>query len=246
MHGYTPNVTEYTTFRWYDWVEYHDPIPPDKSPIGRWLGPCHNIGQGYCYYILSSDGKVVSRSTILPISPESRASPDMKERMNHHSSNVSSIIGDFTQSTLDKTDYKGETPIDHLFYDDDDGLDDEVIEPQEVDDLGNPVVVPDPDVPENDAAFVENDDEIIGAKIPLPHSGEIHEGTVRKRKRAPDNNLLGTFNPNPALDTRVHEVEFPDGTYQDYYSNTLVENLCAHVDENGMNHAILKCIPDHK
>ena len=25
VHGYTPNVTEYTTFKWYDWVEYHDP-----------------------------------------------------------------------------------------------------------------------------------------------------------------------------------------------------------------------------
>ena len=78
VHGYTPNVTEYTTFRWCDWVEYHDPERPDKSRIGRCLGPCHNIRQGYCYYILSSDGKVVSRSTILPVSPESIASPDMK------------------------------------------------------------------------------------------------------------------------------------------------------------------------
>ena len=91
--------------------------------------------------------------------------------MDYHSSNVSSIIGDFTQSTLDKTDHKGERPIDNHLDDDDDGLDDHVIEPQELNDLGNPVVVPGLDVPENDTAFVENDDAMIGAKIRLPYSG---------------------------------------------------------------------------
>ena len=79
VHGYTPNVTEYTMFKWYDWVEYHDPSHPDKSRIGRYLGPAHNIRQGLCAHILSSDGKVVSRSTVIPISPESMATKEMQD-----------------------------------------------------------------------------------------------------------------------------------------------------------------------
>ena len=132
----------------------------------------------------------------------------------------------------------------HLF--EPDSLDDEYIEAQELDEHGNPVNIPEADLPNNDPAFVENDDAIIGIKVPLPHGGEVHEGTVRKRKRTPDGQLAGTANPNLALDSRIYEVEFPDGSYQEYATNTLVENLFAHVDSDGRHHAILKGIVDHK
>ena len=244
VHGYTPNITEYTTFKWYDWVEYHDPKDSDKSRIGRWLGPAHNIGQGLCSHILSSDGKVVSRSTVIPIPPNELATSEMQERMTMHSKNIEKIIGNFSQSTLDNTEMKNENVYDNLF--ESDSLDDEFIDPQEVDEYGNPIHIPDADLPVNDAALVENDDSIIGIKVPLPHGGELLEGTVRKRKRTPDGELVGTANPNLALDSRIYEVEFPDGSYQEYATNTLVENLFSHVDSDGMHHALLKGIIDHK
>ena len=50
VHGYTPDISEYMTFQWYDWVWYHDPNEPDKSLIGRWLGPAHDVGQGLAYF----------------------------------------------------------------------------------------------------------------------------------------------------------------------------------------------------
>ena len=70
---------------------------PDKSRIGRWLGPAHNVGQGLCSHILSGDGKVVCRSTVIPILPESLATQEIKEeRMSLHSKSVESLIGNFT------------------------------------------------------------------------------------------------------------------------------------------------------
>ena len=67
VHGYTPDISEYLTFQWYDWIWYHDPDDPDKSRIGRWLGPAHDIGQGLAYYVLSEKGKVVIRSTVIAL-----------------------------------------------------------------------------------------------------------------------------------------------------------------------------------
>ena len=81
VHGYTPDISEYLTFKWYDWVWYHEPNDPDKSLIGRWLGPAHDIGQGLAYYVLNDKGKVVIRSTVSPLSDNESNSPAIKEQM---------------------------------------------------------------------------------------------------------------------------------------------------------------------
>ncbi len=54
VHGYTPNIAEFLSFDWYQWIWYHEPTSPDKSVLGRWLGPAHNSGQGMAYHVLSS------------------------------------------------------------------------------------------------------------------------------------------------------------------------------------------------
>ena len=132
----------------------------------------------------------------------------------------------------------------HLF--EDDCLDDELIDSQELDQNGNPITYPDVDAPVNESAVMENDNSMIGSKIPLPHSGEVMEGTVRKRKRLDDGTLCGAANSNPLLDLRIYEVEFPDRTYQDYATNTLIENLYANIDQDGQHYSILKGIVGHK
>jgi hypothetical protein len=51
---------------------------------------------------------------------------------------------------------------------------------------------------------------------------------------------------NPILDTRVYEVEFPDGTINDYAANIIAEALYAQVDVDGNRYLLLKEIIDHK
>ena len=53
---YTPNISEYLIFSWYDWVWFHHPIPSQKQQLGRFCGVAHDIGQGLCYYILTDKG----------------------------------------------------------------------------------------------------------------------------------------------------------------------------------------------
>ena len=63
IHHYTPNISEYLYFKWYDWVWYIDEIDPSKKVLGRWLGPAQSIGQGNAHHVLSSKAKVKTRSS---------------------------------------------------------------------------------------------------------------------------------------------------------------------------------------
>ena len=243
VHGYTPDISEYLTFKWFDWVWYHEPVNPDKELLGRWLGPAHNIGQGLAYHVLSDSGMVKIRSTVTPVSPESIETQPVQERMQLFTKTVESIIGNFTKSTQARFPECTDDPYESMFEVDD--LDDELIEPQEVDLQGN--VIPRPDLDGmDDAPYLEMEDKFIGAKVPLPHpNGEMIEATVKSRKRTATGMLKGTEHDNPMMDTRVYEVEFPDGSYDEYAANVLIENLYQHIDDDGKHHSILRSIVDH-
>ena len=63
--GDTPDISEWVDFEFYNWVWYWDrPGNEDNPKIGRWLGVSHRIGASMCYWILASNGKVLSRSTV--------------------------------------------------------------------------------------------------------------------------------------------------------------------------------------
>ena len=245
VHGYTPDISEYLTFAWYDWVWYHEPNNPDKSLIGRWLGPAHDIGQGLAYYVLNDKGKVVIRSTVSPLTNEEFTSPSIQSQMSHYTTSMESFIGNFCHSTQDHYENCDDDPYANIFEDDE--LDDEHIEAQERDQDGNFIDRPEADSIDFDAPFMEANDKYVGTKIPLPHtSGEKMQATIKQRKRNHDGTLRGTANANPILDTREYEVEFEDGSYAEYSANLLAENLYDHVDANGNSHSLLSCIVDHE
>ena len=52
-------------------------------------------------------------------------------------------------------------------------------------------------------------------------------------------NVVNVYNENPILDTRVYEVEFPDGATSEYSVNTISENLFAQADQEGWDTGIL-------
>ena len=81
-------------------------------------------------------------------------------------------------------------------------------------------------------------------KVPLPHKGEVLEGTISHRKRDANGNLIGNATDNPITDSRLYHVDFPDGSVGEYTTNSLVENLYSHVDDEGRSHSLLKHIVD--
>ena len=247
VHGYTPNIGEFVSFDWYQWIWYHEPISPEKSLLGRWLGPAHTSGQGMAYHILTAAGKIVTRSTVNKLSIEDISSQEMERRKQDFTKSTELVIGNYCNATITKqhADYNPEKPYDSLF--DDDELDNADIDFQEVDENGDIIYKPDAEsfLP-SDAPILEATDEHIGLKVTLPHQGEMVEGTVTSRKRNADGTLIGTQNNNPILDSRTYSVEFGDGSYGDYSTNVLIENLYAHVDDQGRSHALVHSITDHR
>ena len=242
--GYTPDISEFLTFGWYDWVWYHDPTNLDKPEIGRWLGAAHDVGQGLAYYVLTSKGTVKTRSSVSPFTDGDHASVDTKRLMSDYTATVESKIGNYcnaVQSHIDDNNFSD--PYDLLIGEDD--LDDMDIEPQELDQNGNIVQLEEMD-DAYDSAYMEMNDHIIGTEIQLPHeSGEAKEAVVKSRKRNHDGTLLGKANENPMLDSRVYEVQFHDGTYAEYAANVLLENLYQQVDDDGRSHSIFSSIINH-
>ena len=250
IHNYTPDISELIEFGWYDWVWYWDPLDKD-SKVGRWLGPAHNTGQGLAFYILTSNGEVVTRSTVSNIDKTEFDTMEMKIRRDKFTQSVNEKIGDYSKSMLSHHDIKPGPTFD--VYDDmyePDDLDDDEIIYQDTDERGIPlksIDLDDVNITDNDGINEEEGDKYIGMKVPLNRRGEIQEGIVKRRKRTDDSNeLVGTSNSNPLLDTRMYEVQFPDGSYESYSTNSLVENIYMQVDDHGRTEQLLQEIVDHR
>ena len=127
--GYTPNISEYLCFAWYDWIWYHEPSNPDNVQIGRWLGPAHSSGQGLAHHVLSASGKVVTRSTITNICPLDMTEAEVDRRKSDFTTSMESHIGNYAKPTFDSaSDYNESDPYSSLFDIDDDAVDDEELE----------------------------------------------------------------------------------------------------------------------
>lgn len=248
IHGYSPDISEYLSFSWFQWVWYHNPDSPDKASLGRWLGPAHSVGQGLAYHVLTNKGKVIIRSTVNPIAENEIADEDVKRRMKDYTETMESYIGNYASATAKHftEDVDAATPYNTLFGNHIDIEED--IEFQELDENGHIVERFNiDDLPKHDNPLKESDDKYIGMKVPLRHhSGELREGTIVSRKRNADGSLVGTEHSNPIVDTRVYEVEFPDGSIDEFATNLIVENLYSHIDDEGNSHSILKSIIDHQ
>ena len=71
---------------------------------------------------------------------------------------------------------------------------------------------------------LEDLDKLVGAEVILPQNGtDMKSGKVIGRVTDRKGRPIGTYNNDPLLDTRVYEVEFSDGTIQQYSVNLIVE-----------------------
>ena len=67
----------------------------------------------------------------------------------------------------------------------------------------------------------------------------------KTRKRDADGIPIGKANTNPLLDTRLYEVEFPDGQRKEYAANVIAESIYSQVDNEGRHHLLLDSLVDH-
>jgi phage baseplate assembly protein gpV len=101
-------------------------------------------------------------------------------------------------------------------------------------------------MPEADEWDSEAFDNYIAAEVRLPKNGEEVLGKVVSRKRDHDGNPTGRANRNPILDTRLHQVTFPDGEMVEYSANVIAECLYSQVDSEGNQFLLLDEFVDWK
>jgi hypothetical protein len=105
---------------------------------------------------------------------------------------------------------------------------------------------PDADKPEANAYTPEMYDSLINAEVLLPKGDILLPARVTGRKRDGFGNPIGIANSNPILDSRVYNVEFPDGHTESYSANIIAENIYAQVDEEGKRLLLLGEILNHQ
>ena len=171
------------------------------------------------YYVLSSKVNMVTRSIVTPIPPKELKYDEIKERTGEYTEEMESLIGNFAHATQNNLNIQtGEDPYESLF--DEDSLPDE-----------NTDLMYTKEGKENDSPYTEDKDKLINTKVQLPKDGINQEGRVSSRNRDETGMLIGTVNSNPLLDSREYKVEFLDGSYGNYTTNTLIEYLYYHVDD---------------
>ena len=89
-------------------------------------------------------------------------------------------------------------------------------------------------------------DQYIGAEVLLLKGNSSTTGRVIQRKRDSDGNLRGKSHANPILDTRIYEVEFPDGEVNEYSANVIAENMWSQCDDEGNQFLLLDSIVDFR
>ena len=92
------------------------------------------------------------------------------------------------------------------------------------------------------------DDTYLNMELAVPRGldAQPQVGRVTKRLKDARGLPIGMANQNPILDTRMYEVEFPDGTKQAMAANYIAENLFAQVDDEGNRVVLMDEIVDHR
>ena len=236
--GDTADISEWADFSFYDicWFWNH-PAHDENPQIGRWLGVAHEVGSAMCYWILTSTGKVVSRTTVQHLTDEDVAKAEIQKRLNDFHTSIEQVFskhGDCYAVNGDQFDAMiNDTIPDDEAY---------AAHEEEVRDVDEILENGDTDADEADCY-----NGYINAEIHLKDAdGNVTYGRVTKRARHDDGTPIGRTHPNPFLDSSEYIVEHPDGTCGQYAANVIAENLFTQVDTEGNRFQVLKEIQDHR
>ena len=83
-------------------------------------------------------------------------------------------------------------------------------------------------------------DECLTAELSLPHGDTMQRARVLRRHKDEAGLQFGRRDDNPILDSRMHEIEFLDGSTEMVTANLIAENLFSQVDEQGQQFQIME------
>ena len=98
--NYTPDISEYASFQWYQWCWYFNEQTNSKDLV-RWLGPAHHVGQAFCSYLLRDTAEVITRSSVIPVTDEEMETAAIQSLQNAFTNKVEAKIGNHRQPIFD-------------------------------------------------------------------------------------------------------------------------------------------------
>jgi hypothetical protein len=209
VKGSTPDISPYALFDWYQLVWYYTPteaFPHQKKVIGRWLGVADHCTDAMAYHILPRSCDPIIRKDVWALTDDELATPSIK-------ADIAELDGKIA-GRLSGTAPEGNSDLPEPDFDVFEDTDEEPMEPFAVEHVQH----------EADDFTPEEMDEYLSALVMLPQGGELTRATVRRRVCDDGGLPIGKRNPNPILDSRLYEVEFPDGTTSAYTANMIVDN----------------------
>jgi len=232
--GEKPDIGELLDFGFYDLCWYRENAGLGETQLGRWLGVSHRIGPLMSYWVLQTNGEVISRTTVQRVTYLETQETNNVERIKlfnlclqekfkeeivltegskPDAASWAEIIGD---------DPDFEEEFQKIISDKDLKEADDVYTPDAYDGFTN-----------MELAFDRGDDGPSYAK-------------VTKRLRDAEGKPIGTAHSNPILDSRMYEVEYLDGYTTSIAANAIAENMFAQVDAEGNRHVLFDEIIDHR
>ena len=98
--GFTPDISEYAAFKWYEWLWYWDPGDIQKQKLGRWCGVADTIGSGHTYFVLTDKGNIIARSSVTRLSDDDLESK--KALMSSFDVTISELVGTYNKAAYVK------------------------------------------------------------------------------------------------------------------------------------------------
>ncbi len=212
----TPDISEYLDFTWYEplWHFEEAGFPDECHITGFWLGVAHRVGQALCYWILTESSNVIACTTVQLVTPDELHSLLIQERIQEFDEKVRTKLGHAMEIT-DDAHPKGNTFL------------------QDVDEGIFKPVEPEAKMSEADEFDADTYDKYLVAQVLLPKGDLMMSGQVIRCKHDQNGDPIGHTNPNLILDTRVFEIQLPDGHVEDYAVNVIPECLYSQLDDEG-------------
>ena len=225
-----PDISQYASFGFYEWIWHWDETEKVKQ-LGRWLGVAENVGPIMTFWILNAKGNPIPRSTVIPLLDTELDSNLIQRKMQEFDYNI--------QAKFNSPNYTiQQDPNIPVINVEESGR--TLNETFTTRDLWEGDIQSIPYEPTCEEAAMEQLDEHIGQQVLIKKSDGPVMVKVASRYRDDAGNLVGAKHNQPQLDTRIYNVEFPDGHYERYSANILSEALTESIDSNGYNTSFIK------
>ena len=237
LTGEEGDISAICKYGWYEWCYFREQkelFPFNREVLGRILGPATGEGNEMAQWVLKANGQVVPRRTVRPLHVDELHSPQEIKKREIFDALIERRWGTSGSPPPISQSKQSEDNTWDEYHDQDEPARC-IPEIEDVVDIEGKLLCQQP-------AY----DRIINAEVLLQHGDKVQSAKVLQQSIGPNGLIAGKYDDNPALNSIVYDVEFPDGTVKEYSANIIAENMLTQVDSDGFTMTMMEGIIDHK